>query len=83
MKPIAIEEHFLTGDIRAAWTGEPSEVADQVTPVLRQALGFMGIHDVDVVRAGGSLAVNLGKVRLEDHPANYESAIARAARSPR
>jgi len=59
--------------------GEPSEVAEQLTPVLRQALGFMGIHDVDVVRAGGSLAVNLGKVRLEDHLANYESAIAKAA----
>ena len=46
---------------------ESSETADLVTPVLRQAFGFMGIHDVDVVRAGGSLAVNLGKVRLEDH----------------
>jgi FMN-dependent NADH-azoreductase len=60
--------------------GEPSEAADLVTPVLRQALGFIGIHDVDVVRAGGSLAVNLGKVRLEDHLAKYESAIATAAK---
>jgi len=40
----------------------------------------MGIHDVDVVRAGGSLAVNLGKVRLEDHLAKYESTIASAAK---
>ncbi len=60
--------------------GESSEAADLVTPVLRQALGFMGILDVDVVRAGGSLAVNLGKVRLEDHLAQYESAIATAAK---
>ena len=60
--------------------GDPSESADMITPVLRQALGFMGIHDVDVVRAGGSLAVNLGKVRLEDHVAKYEPAIAAAAR---
>jgi FMN-dependent NADH-azoreductase len=60
--------------------GEPSEAADQVTPVLRQALGFMGIHDVDVVRAGGSLAVNLGKVRLEDHVAAYDDVVAAAAK---
>jgi len=60
--------------------GESSEAADLVTPVLRQALGFMGIHDVGVVRAGGSLAVNLGKVRLQDHLAEYESVIARAAK---
>jgi FMN-dependent NADH-azoreductase len=60
--------------------GEPSDAADQVMPVLRQALGFMGIYDVDVVRAGGSLAVNLGKVRIEDHLAKYESAIATAAK---
>ena len=60
--------------------GESSEAADLVTPVLRQALGFMGIHDVDVVRAGGSLAVNLGKVRLEDHLAEYESVVATAAK---
>jgi FMN-dependent NADH-azoreductase len=59
--------------------GEPNDEAEQVTPVLRQALGFMGIHDVNVVRAGGSLAVNLGKVRIEDHLAQYESAIATAA----
>lgn len=60
--------------------GEPSDAADQVTPVLKQALSFMGIHDIDVIRAGGSLAVNLGKVRIEDHLAKYESVIAAAAR---
>jgi len=59
---------------------EPSDAADQVTPVLKQALGFMGIHEVDVVRAGGSLAVNLGQVGMEDHLATYDSAIATAAR---
>jgi hypothetical protein len=40
----------------------------------------MGIHDVDVVRAGGSLAVNLGNVRLEYHLAKCESVIATAAK---
>ena len=60
--------------------GELSEAADQVTPVLRQALGFMGIQDIETVRAGSSLAVNLGKVRLEDHLAKYEALIAAAAK---
>lgn len=60
--------------------GEPSEAADLVTPVLRKVLDFIGIRDVDVVRAGGSLAVNLGKVRLEDHLAKYEAEIAAAAK---
>ena len=60
--------------------GTPSESADMVTPVLRRALGFIGIQDVDVIRVGGSLEVNLGKVRLEDHLANYEPAIAGIAK---
>jgi FMN-dependent NADH-azoreductase len=60
--------------------GEPSEAADLVTPALRKVLEFIGIRDVDVVRAGGSLAVNLGKVRLEDHLAKYDSELAAAAK---
>ena len=39
----------------------------------------MGIDDVDVVRAGGSLAVNLGKVRIDDHLKTYEREIAALA----
>ena len=61
--------------------GEPSEADDMVTPVLCKALTFMGIKDVDVVRAGGSLAVNLGKVRLEDHVVTYDPALAALAKS--
>jgi FMN-dependent NADH-azoreductase len=60
--------------------GQPSDAADLVTPVLRKVLDLMGIRDVDVVRAGGSLAVNLGKVRIEDHPAKYEAEIAALAK---
>ncbi|TCK69764.1 FMN-dependent NADH-azoreductase [Acidipila rosea] len=52
-------------------TDQLSEADDQVTPVLRKALGFIGIHDISVLRAGGSLAVNLGKVRIEDHLESY------------
>jgi len=40
----------------------------------------MGIRDVDVVRAGGSLGVNLGKVRIEDHLTKYEAEIAALAK---
>ncbi|MBK5052327.1 NAD(P)H-dependent oxidoreductase [Paraburkholderia domus] len=60
--------------------GEPSEAADLVTPVLRKVLDFMGIHDVDVVRAGSSLAANLGKVRIDDHLAKYEADVAALAK---
>jgi FMN-dependent NADH-azoreductase len=61
--------------------GQPSEAVDLVTPVLRKVLDFIGIRNFDVVRAGGSLAVNLGKVRLEDHLAKYEAEIAAAAKA--
>ena len=61
--------------------GEPSEADDLVTPVLRKALSFMGINDVGVVRAGGSLAVNLGKVRIEDHLERYAPEVAALAGS--
>jgi FMN-dependent NADH-azoreductase len=61
--------------------GEPSEADDLVTPVLRKAFSFMGINDVGVVRAGGSLAVNLGKVRIEDHLERYAPQVAALAGS--
>jgi FMN-dependent NADH-azoreductase len=61
--------------------GQPSEADDLVTPVLRKALSFMGINDVSVVRAGGSLAVNLGKVRIEDHLERYAPEVAALAAS--
>jgi FMN-dependent NADH-azoreductase len=56
--------------------GQPTEADDHVTPVLRKALSFMGINDVKAMRAGGSLAVNLGKERIEDHLKTYEPGIA-------
>ncbi len=49
---------------------------DQVTPVIRRALGFMGLRDVTSLLAGGSLGVNRGEVRVEDHVAKFEQAIA-------
>jgi FMN-dependent NADH-azoreductase len=59
--------------------GTSSEDSDLVSPVLRRVLSFMGISDVEVVRAGGSLGVNRGEVKLEDHLVKYESVVAQAA----
>jgi FMN-dependent NADH-azoreductase len=52
---------------------------DQVTPVIRRAFSFMGIHNVASLLAGGSLGVNRGEVRLEDHIARFEQEIAALA----
>ena len=49
---------------------------DQVTPVIRRALSFMGITNVTSLLAGGSLGVNRGEVKLDDHVAGFEQAIA-------
>lgn len=61
--------------------GEPSEADDLVSPVLRRALRFMGITDVETILAGGSLGVNRGVVKLEDHLAKFEEVIAQAAQN--
>ena len=59
---------------------DPGSEDDQVTPVVRRAFSFMGIRDVASLLAGGSLGVNRGEVRLEDHLARFEGAIVKAAR---
>jgi FMN-dependent NADH-azoreductase len=55
---------------------DPESEDDQVTPVVRRAFSFMGIRDVASLLAGGSLGVNRGEVRLEDHVTRFEQAIA-------
>lgn len=57
-------------------THDPESEDDQVTPVVRRAFSFMGIRDVASLLAGGSLGVNRGEVRLDDHVARFEQAIA-------
>jgi FMN-dependent NADH-azoreductase len=66
---------------RDTYNPTESEASDFVTPVLRKALNFIGVDDVEVVRAGGSLAVNLGKVRIEDHLERYAQEVAALAGS--
>ena len=48
--------------------------------VLRKVFSYIGITNVQFVLAGGSLGVNRGLVKLEDHLARYEQAVAAAAR---
>ncbi|MGI4748535.1 MAG: FMN-dependent NADH-azoreductase [Janthinobacterium lividum] len=55
---------------------EPGGEDDQVTPVIRRALSFMGIQDIVSLLAGGSLGVNRGDVPVKDHVARFEQAIA-------
>jgi len=59
---------------------DPESEDDQVTPVIRRAFSFMDRRDVASLLAGGSLGVNRGEVRLDDHLARFEGAIAKAAR---
>jgi FMN-dependent NADH-azoreductase len=66
---------------RDTYNPAESAASDFVTPVLRKALNFIGVDDVEVVRAGGSLAVNLGKVRIEDHLERYAQEVAALAGS--
>lgn len=69
---VASRDSYPSGELGESW--------DQVTPVLRKALSFMGISDFEVVHAGGSLAVNLGKVLLEDHVSVHDSGVAELAK---
>ena len=53
---------------------------DQITPVLRRAFAFMGVRDLRSLLIGGSLGVNRGEVRLDDHIARFAEPIAQMAR---
>ena len=55
---------------------DPDSDDDQVTPVIRRIFSFMGINDVASLLAGGSIGVNQGHVKLEDHVASFERKIA-------
>lgn len=46
--------------------GTPTESYNQVTPYLKQVLGFIGVPDVTALVAGGSSGVSMGKITEED-----------------
>jgi FMN-dependent NADH-azoreductase len=51
------------------------------TSYLKQILGFIGITEVTVILAGGTLPVDAGELALADFSAPIEPEIARAAQA--
>ena len=51
--------------------GSPTESYNLETGYLKQILGFVGLTDVDFVLAGGTSAVDMGKVTREDLIAKF------------
>jgi len=48
---------------------------------MRQILGFIGIVDVKIVLAGGTLAVDMGQKSLDDFIAPIESGLSASMRA--
>jgi FMN-dependent NADH-azoreductase len=46
--------------------GTPAEGYDQETPYIKNILGFVGITDVKIIRAGGTNPVNQGQISKEE-----------------
>ncbi len=59
--------------------GTKYESANVASPYLKQILGFIGIHDVTIVQAGGTLALDMGQKTYEDFSAPLQPALAAAA----
>jgi FMN-dependent NADH-azoreductase len=59
--------------------GSPTESYNVESSYLRQVLGFMGMTEVEIVLAGGSGAVSMGKRTLEDLVAEFTPAVVAAA----
>ena len=61
--------------------GAPTEAYNAETPYLKSVLGFIGMTDVTFVMAGGSGAVAMGTISLEDHLAQFTPAVQAAAKA--
>ncbi len=59
--------------------GTKYESANVASPYMKQILGFIGIHDVTIVQAGGTLALDMGQKTYEDFSAPLQPALAAAA----
>ena len=46
--------------------GSPAESYDLLTPYLKQILGFIGITEVQVLKAGNTAGIQYGKISAED-----------------
>ena len=61
--------------------GAPAEGYNVAVSYLKQILGFIGITDVDVVLAGGTAAIDMGKATLPDVLGQFEPAVSQAAKA--
>ncbi len=61
--------------------GSPTEAYNAASSYLKQILGFIGITDVNIVLAGGSGAVSMGKRSQEDLIAEHTPAVEAAAKA--
>lgn len=59
--------------------GTPAETYDSESPYLKQLLGFLGVTDVTVIKAGGTYKVNSGQISAEDLVAPLEGEVSTAA----
>lgn len=59
--------------------GSRSEPTDNARVYLSQILGFIGITDIAVVLAGGTLAIDRGEISFADFAAGLEEQISSAA----
>lgn len=48
---------------------------------MKQILGFIGITDVKVIQAGGTLAIDMGQKNFEEFSAPLQPALAAAAQA--
>ena len=55
--------------------GTPYESLNVATGYLKQILGFIGITDVKVVLAGGTLAIDYGQTTMDEFVAQQASAL--------
>lgn len=52
--------------------GSPAAGYDLLTPYLKQILGFVGITEVEVLKAGGTAGIQYGKISEEDWKKPFE-----------
>ncbi len=61
--------------------GAPTEGYNVAVSYLKQILGFIGISDVNVVLAGGTSAISMGKATMPEVLGQFEPAVAEAAKA--
>jgi len=60
--------------------GLPAAASDYESGYLKRILGFIGITDVEVIRAGGTAAVAFGSTTVDELVAQFRPAVLEAAR---